>query len=269
MVLSVDIGSQNSAWCLYGDRSIWYWKTHKMLEVQEPRVRSTAEVLGRLDAITRTIDNMMQGRDYFVLIEDQPMARTDMEKGLLFNRELQHVVHAYFHAKGRQVRLIDALERYRLLGILDPTKLKVVQKIQELLAGPFGQHSMHDLLEWQSGTRKKDDLADALAQALAHMHRNMAAVTTAASTPAAVPGPATPAADITLPARKKPRVPLTKEELQGRLEALMGHSQIQHYQLIKANKDDVAGQALGHLLPLLYHLTTHPTRGRRVNWVHC
>ena len=245
MVLSVDIGSQNSAWCLYGDRRIWYWKTHKMLEVHEPRVRSTAEVLGRLDAITRTIDNMMQGRDYFVLIEDQPMARTDMEKGLLFNRELQHVVHAYFHAKGRQVRLIDALERYRLLGIPNPTKLsrslrkaKVVRKMQELLAGPFGQQPMHDLLEWQSGTRKKDDLADALAQALAHMHRNMAAVTTTAGTnPAAgTPGPATPAAGI-LPARKKPRVPLTKEELQGRLEALMGHLQIQHYQLIKAHKD--------------------------------
>ena len=247
MVLSCDIGSQNSAWCLYGDdRRIWYWKTHKLLEVHEPRVSSTAEALGRLDAITRTIENMLQGRDYFVLIEDQPMAQTDMQKGLLFNRELQHIVHAYFHAKGRQVRLIDALERYRLLGITEPTKLsrslrkaKVVAKVHELLAGPFGKEPMHDLLEWQSGTKKKDDLADALAQALAYMHRNLAGVTTTSETTAS--STHTPVNSATLrgppPVRKKPRVPVTKEEVQGRLEALMGHLQIQHYELIKAHKD--------------------------------
>jgi hypothetical protein len=237
----VDIGSQNSAWCLYGDRRIMCWHTHKLLEVHEPRVRSTSEVLARLDEIYQHVANVLQGRDYFVLIEDQPIAPTDMKKGLVFNRELQHIVHAFFHAKFKEVKFVDPLERYRLLGIVEPTKLsradrkgKVVQHVEELLKNSTFRATDHDLTEWASGVRKRDDLADALVQALAFFHRNMATLDQDARTE-----------NNTAPLVKTPEPPrgpkrarvVTKEDLQGRLEALLSQLQMQHYDLVRAHKD--------------------------------
>ena len=242
VVLSVDVGTQNSAWCLYGDRRIMYWRTHKLLEVHEPRVRSTSEVLARLDGIYQHVANVLQGRDYFVLIEDQPIAPTDMKKGLLFNRELQHIVHAFFYAKGKEVQFIDPLERYRLLGILEPTKLsrtdrkgKVVHQVDELLKSSTFRATNNDLSEWASGVRKRDDLADAFVQALALFHRNMTTLDKDNGTGSSSPAPLlkTP----TAPRGPKRARVVTKEDLQGRLEALLSQLQMQHYDLVRAHRD--------------------------------
>ena len=220
-----------------------YWRTHKLLEVHEPRVRDTSEVLSRLDTIYQTAENLLQGRDYFVLIEDQPIAPTDMKKGMLFNRELQHIVHSYFYAKGVEVRLADPMERYKLLGILEPTKLsrperksKVVSKVQDLLNSTSTFRATdNDLAEWASGIKKRDDLADALVQALAFFHRNMYSIGKEA--PDARAGRSNPPKTPLLHAKSAKRPLVTREDLQGRLEALLSHLHMQYFDLVKAHKD--------------------------------
>src|SRR5512139_3736248 len=87
--LSIDAGSQKAGVCLFdaAAQRILNLRTHKLLAEHEGFVKSTADVKPHLDDLTALIETLLQGRDYWVLVEEQFMD-TDAKAGLYFNIQL-------------------------------------------------------------------------------------------------------------------------------------------------------------------------------------
>jgi hypothetical protein len=86
------------------------------LASHESFVTSTADVKDHLDEMTALIETLLQGRDYWVLVEQQFMD-SDARSGLYFNIQLQMLIEMYYMQKGRAVKTIHATKRYPFLGI--------------------------------------------------------------------------------------------------------------------------------------------------------
>jgi hypothetical protein len=114
--LSIDVGSQKAGVCLFdaAAQRILYLRTHKLLAEHEGFVTSTADVKQHLDDMTALIETLLQGSDYWVLVEQQYMD-TDAKAGLYFNIQLQMLIEMYFLQKGRAVKTIHATKRYPFL----------------------------------------------------------------------------------------------------------------------------------------------------------
>jgi hypothetical protein len=90
LCLSIDVGSQKAGVCLCDAAAQWimYMRTHKLMAEHESFITSTAEVKEHLDKMTALIEILLQGRDYWVLVEQQFMDE-DARAGLYFNIQLQ------------------------------------------------------------------------------------------------------------------------------------------------------------------------------------
>jgi Holliday junction resolvasome RuvABC endonuclease subunit len=191
--LSIDVGSQKAGVCLFdaAAQRILYMRTHKLLAIHESFVTSTADVKEHLDELTALIETLLQGREYWVLVEQQYMD-ADAKAGLYFNIQLQMLIEMYFLQKGRAVKTIHATKRYPFLGIHTwktdtraARKNKVVKVVSRLLDPTDFQHNtfatrQHNLVNWNHALTKspadRRDMADALVQALCHYYRHLSDV---------------------------------------------------------------------------------------------
>jgi Holliday junction resolvasome RuvABC endonuclease subunit len=189
--LSIDVGSQKAGVCLFdaAAQRILYLRTHKLLAEHEGFVTSTADVKQHLDDLTALIETLLQGSDYWILVEQQYMD-TDAKAGL--NIQLQMLIEMYFLQEGRAVKTIHATKRYPFLGIHTwktdtraARKNKVVKVVSRLLDPTEFQHNTfatrhHNLVDWDHALKKppadRRDMADALVQALCHYYRHLSNV---------------------------------------------------------------------------------------------
>jgi Holliday junction resolvasome RuvABC endonuclease subunit len=166
-------------------------RTHKLLAEHESFVTSTADVKERLDEMTALIEILLQGRDYWVLVEQQFMD-ADARAGLYFNIQLQMLIEMYYLQKGRAVKTIHATKRFPFLGIHTwktdtraARKSKVIKVVSRLLDPSEFQHNtfatrQHNLVDWEHALTEspadRRDMADALVQALCHYNRHLSDV---------------------------------------------------------------------------------------------
>jgi hypothetical protein len=141
--------------------------------------------------MTALIETLLQGRDYWVLVEQQFMD-ADAKAGLYFNIQLQMLIEMFYLQKGRAVKTIHATKRYPFLGIHTwktdtraARKNKVVKGVCSLLDPTDFQHNtfatrQHNLVDWDHALKKspadRRDMADALVQALCHYYRHLSDV---------------------------------------------------------------------------------------------
>jgi Holliday junction resolvasome RuvABC endonuclease subunit len=166
-------------------------RTHKLLSEHESFVTSTADVKEHLDGLTALVETLLQGRDYWVLVEQQFMD-ADAKQGLYFNIQLQMFIEMYYLQKGKAVKTIHATKRYSFLGIHTwktdtraARKNKVVRVVSRLLDPAEFQDKTfatrrHNLVDWghalMSSPADRRDMADALVQALCHYYRHLSDV---------------------------------------------------------------------------------------------
>lgn len=189
--LSIDIGSINAAVCLFdgspsAQQILWLDK-RQLLETHAYIVHDYEAVKRHLDAIKYQAETILQGRPYWVLVEQQYFD-TESKSGLVFNVQLESAVAMYFRANHIDVRLIQATKRYPFLGLDGwakntryERKKRVVATIKELLdpsqpGNMFGRKP-HNLEAWkEQANSSRHDMADAIAQCLCHYYRNLQAV---------------------------------------------------------------------------------------------
>jgi len=181
--LSIDPGTLNTGICLVDSttQAIIYWGLHKLLEQHEQVVTSTDQIKSvkrHLDDITAAVGATFQGRDYWVLIEQQLGTR---RPNLVW---LQQAILMYYLMKDKMVRLIDARARFTFLNIKDWAKstryyrkTKVTNKIKELLAqaGPANRFASadHHSTTWRAHKENQHGMADSLAQVLCYFYRTL------------------------------------------------------------------------------------------------
>lgn len=78
---------------------ILYLNTHALLTEHEHFVTSTQDVQHHLNDITALIGTLLNGRDYWVLVEQQYLDQ-DAKAGLYFNLQLQMLIEMYYLQKG-------------------------------------------------------------------------------------------------------------------------------------------------------------------------
>jgi hypothetical protein len=141
--------------------------------------------------MTALIETLLQGRDYWVLVEQQFMD-ADAKAGLYFNIQLQMLIEMYYLQKGKAVKTIHATKRYPFLGIHTwktdtrvARKSKVLKVVSRLLDPSEFQHNtfaarQHNLADWGHALTKspadRRDMADVLVQALCHYYRHLSDV---------------------------------------------------------------------------------------------
>jgi hypothetical protein len=186
--LSIDPGTQNAGVCAFDSTSqtIVYWNRHKLLDVHEQVIRSTDQVKLYLDTITDNVEAALKCNDYWILVEEQPWD-TDAKKGIVFNLQLQQAIVMYFLCRGKTVRVLNASERYKFLGIPNWQqmtrffrKVSTANAVRQLLEpredNAFAARK-HDVRVWQAARESQHDMADALGQVLCYFYRNRDAVT--------------------------------------------------------------------------------------------
>ena len=268
--LSIDPGSSVSAWCLWDGNTILHGATHKLMSEHSSTVEDTADVINRINEIMVVIDALLHGREYHVLIERQMVAKQDLKRALLFNREPMQILITYYHLRGKHVELVDASERYEFMGIHKWRSLQraqrkdaVVKQVDTLFKpradGNVFANKQHDLAQWHQKLSRRD-LADSLSQCLARSFRNLKDVYTGTrilpNTPKPVPLPHAAA-----PKRKKREEISTREEVQAKLQALITHLKIKypstpaglsnHDRIIQAHKHDANNKQIAKFMQLL------------------
>ena len=259
LVLTVDIGTINSAWCLFcrSSQTILYWQMHKLVDQHSPQIRDTSEVKRHLDAVMQAPQPHLPGRKFQVLVEDQVLkGKSDKDiakNGMYFNVQLQQCVSMYFLCQGCKVQTVDASLRYIFMGITTSKmsrhqkKQAVVGKLRSLLTQGAGNDfalQPHDLSAW-SHAGKRDDLADALGMALQASYRNLTAV----KEKHIVTSTNNTSNQQDRPKRRKqtakqqaPAAALagTKEEVHATLQALLTHMEMEHHALVRRHSDDAS-----------------------------
>eukprot|EP00775_Hariotina_reticulata_P001149 gene1150-1489_t len=181
--LSIDPGTQNTGICLFDSttQAIIYWGRHKLLDEHEQVVTSTDQIKRHLDDITAVVEATLQGRDYWVLIEQQPWD-SEAKSGIIFPAQLQQAIFMYYLMKDKLVRLIDARARFTFLNIKDWTKstryhrkTTVTNKIKQLLSQEYPANKFasadHHLATWRVHKENQHDMADSLAQVKANLQK--------------------------------------------------------------------------------------------------
>jgi Holliday junction resolvasome RuvABC endonuclease subunit len=185
--LSIDPGTQNAGVCAFDSTSqtIVYWNRHKLLDVHEQVVHSTDQVKRYLYSITDNVEATLKSNDYWVLVEEQPWD-SDSKKGIVFNLQLQQAIVMYFLCEGKAVRVLNASERYKFLGIRNWQQMtrhfhkvstaNAVRQLLEASEGNLFAGRNHDLRVCQAAGENQHDMADALGQLLCYFYRNRDAV---------------------------------------------------------------------------------------------
>jgi hypothetical protein len=208
---------------------------------------------------------LLQGRDYYVLIEHQPVDRKEVKRCLLFNKELMHILATWFIAKGKTVHYINASERYQFLGIHNWRSLerhKRKDAVVKAVTGLLGHLQAQDRGQWESKVSRRD-LANSLSQCLARSFRSLQDVATgtrllpgahAAPQAAALLNLATPNPPKCKRERPSSKESLTKEEVEAKLQALLtclkmrGHvAGADHKRMQEAHKRDPNCKHIAHI----------------------
>ena len=257
--LSIDVGSINAGICLFDGQAqkILYLARRQLLDEHARVVHDYEAVKRHLDSIKYQVETMLQGRPYWVLIEQQYWD-AESKAGLVFNLQLESCVAMYFRASNIPVRLIHATKRFPFLGLDGwakntryERKKRVANKIKELL-DPHGAGDNvfarrgHNLEAWTGlPTHLLFDMADAVAQCLVWYYRNMQAVrecTVAApsASPDATGGPSphrSPAGSsstqLSASSRPKPKEKPTRAGVKGKLERTLAQLGISYGDLIR------------------------------------
>lgn len=122
--LSLDVGRVNCGVCLFDGKpsaqTILYTTKRRLLDEHAQMVHDVTAVKRHLDDITLTVETLLQGRRYWVLIEEQfTQFKADPEAKrhtLVFTLQLECCISMYFVQKGMQVRTIHATKRFPFLG---------------------------------------------------------------------------------------------------------------------------------------------------------
>jgi hypothetical protein len=209
-----------------------------------------------LDEITHLTNTLLNGRPYFVLIEQQfTLFQNDPEakrQGLVFPLQLESCIAMYYVQRGVEVKTIHATQRYPFLGIHGwrqdsrwQRKQNVVNSVTQLLstnAIPCNQFAFrdHNLSEWETKPpSQRSDMADAIAQALCYIYRNIQSVyecqphspvPTLTQTPTPSTSQQTPVGQ---PQRQQRRPKPTRADLRGKLEFTLSRLGIDFYELLK------------------------------------
>jgi hypothetical protein len=257
--LSFDVGSQNCGICLFDGspsaQKIMFVTNRPLLDEHQYVIHDVAPVKRHLDEITLLTNTLLNGRPYFVLIEQQfTLYQNDPEakrQGLVFPLQLESCIAMYYVQRGIEVKTIHATQRYPFLGLHGwkqdsrwQRKQNVVNSVAQLLSTntPGNQFAYrdHDLSEWEKKPpSQRSDMADAIAQALCYVYRNIQAVyecqpysplTTLTQTPTPSTSQQTPVGQ---PQRQVRRPKPTRAELRGKLELTLSRLGIDFRELLK------------------------------------
>lgn len=181
--LSIDVGSINAGICLFDGQpsaqQILWLEKRQLLDQHAKVIHDYEAVKRHLDAVRYQVETMLQGRPYWVLVE-QHYFDSESKGGLVFNLQLESAVAMYFRAHNIDVRLIHATKRYPFLGIDGwakntryERKKRVVAQVKKLLdprqpGNQFGGR-LHNLTAWDTQSDSaRHDMADAVAQCLCY-----------------------------------------------------------------------------------------------------
>lgn len=293
--VSIDVGSINTGICLFdGHRDaqkILFMDKQRLLDEHAYVIHDVAVIKQHLDATTATIETLLAGRPYWVLIEQQYFD-TEAKHGLVFPLQLESCVAMYYATKGVTVRTIHATTRYGFLGIDGwkqdnryTRKQRVVNEISKLLEpgvpGNTFCNNNHDLTGWYLHPRReRHDMADALAQCLAYYYRNKVQVM--ARNPAAVALPSygqamQRQAQPTQPTARRSAVQApSKAHLRGRMERTLAQLGIDYYDLLRGEPSNAAKLHIvyqhnpenKHLLSFLEALHSFNQQGAEITGVN-
>ena len=253
--LSIDVGSVNAGICLFDGhvqaQTIMLLMKRALLDQHAYVVHDVSSIVKHLDDISTTVQTLLNGRPYWVLIEQQYFD-TEAKAGLVFPLQLESCVAMYFAAKGVKVKTIHATARYGFLGIEGwrqdnryTRKQKVVNEINKLLdPGTTGNQFAarnHDLAHWFAlPPTQRHDAADALSQCLAFYYRNKAQVLACNPAPPVVAAASTnlpntmPQLPSYRPQQRSQRQPKpSKGEIRGLLERMRAQSAITYPQSLR------------------------------------
>jgi len=256
--LSIDVGSINCGVCLFDGHSskqnIMLCGKQQLLDEHATVLHQNhvAQVKQHLDSMRQLLDTILQGRAFWVLIEQQFLDHHEAKHGLIFPLQLESCITMYFMLQGIQVRNIQCTKRYSFLGINNwkqdsqwQRKQRVVTAISRLLdpLTPNNGFALreHDLSGWQqTPSSQRSDIADAIAQCLAYFYRNMQAVLECRPVPTGIMNTGATAGTSSSAQPSKTKLVRTQRpslaELCGKLEQTLAQLEIRHHALIKAER---------------------------------
>jgi hypothetical protein len=263
--LSFDVGSRNCGICLFDGspsaQRIMFVTNKPLLDHHQYVIHDVVPVKRHLDEITHLTNTLLNGRPYFVLIEQQfNLYQNDPEakrQGLVFPLQLESCIAMYYVQRGIEVKTIHATQRYPFLGIHGwrqdsrwQRKQNVVNAVTLLLssATPGNQFALrdHNLSEWETKpTSQCSDMADAIAQALCYIYRNIQSVyeckpASPVPTLTQTPTPSTSQQPVGQPQRQPRRPKPTRADLRGKLEFTLSRLGIDFYELLKDEATNAA-----------------------------
>lgn len=291
--LSIDTGSINAAVCLFdgspsAQQILWLDK-RQLLDQHASVVHDYEAIQRHLDLIKYQVETLLQGRPYWVLVEQQFLDRDSKERGLVFNLQLESAVAMYFKTHNIDVRLIQATKRFPFLGVDGwakdtryERKQNVVARVKDLLdpkklPGNRFSRRQHNLEVWDKLTDvQRHDIADAIAQCLHYYYRNIHAVLECTVAPPVTAGnqslSAAAAAAQAGPSSRQDRPKPRKNAVKGKLEQTLGRLHIKYRDLLEG--ESIATKKLfkvwerepnnPHLVGFLETLNDYNSRGNQI-----
>lgn len=174
-VLAIDPASVNCGFCCFDaqSQSILYLERKPLLAKHEPIVRSVDQVKAALDQVTAAVTTLLQGRPFYVVLDEQFVSKT--KHPIVFSVQLETAITMYYQCKDIPVVRVGSKERYDFLDIdrkLSAYKKKAAatNKLKGLITSnnPFARNPAHKTEAFRG---KLDDMSDAAAMALAQMYR--------------------------------------------------------------------------------------------------
>jgi hypothetical protein len=242
------------------------------MEVHQSTVKDVPATVKILEDIYDTVETRV-GSNYFVLVERQPLDR-EGKKGLYFNTQLEMVISAFFAAKGKIVKTIEPVERYKFVGVdmkqnRSARKHQVTRKVVELLKTEVGSRAQHDLSHWDP---KDPDAADSLTDALFFFYRNWSNVIHGNVVEAIdTATPVTPAPPSNKRQKSKQDQTVNALHVRAALQQLLTDLQISHWDQIKDKKSPAEKLVAVHrqdpekIAPFLKLLNSWNKLGTQVN----
>jgi hypothetical protein len=169
-IVSIDVGIKNLAFCLIDEKlHIYDWK---VVDISTDCKKCNIEALA--DNIYKGLDTHMENwKDVdHVLIENQPVLKNPTMK------TVQILVYGYFHSlkmRGHSldVRFISAKSKLAVAGVVPCTKYKSKYSNTKMSSVLTTEHYLrdHEMRDFFSELKKKDDLSDCFLQAVYFIQR--------------------------------------------------------------------------------------------------
>ena len=218
------------------------------MDVHAKTVEDLPGTLALLQEIFDTAEIRAAGKPWFVLIEKQPLDSESVNKGLIYNKQLEFICNTYFTMKGKEVRLVEPQQRYAFLGIHNFRKMTrhdrkkaVARKVTELLQTDFSSRAEHELNSWDN---RDFDMADALMDCLYYYYRSWGALldgnvvgNTTAEDALRTPGPSTGSKKRRTASNGNSSPPASTAKVKAALQSLLTDLEIEHYDLVRGKRN--------------------------------